>query len=792
LNERLIEAARAGDSDKVAALIHEGAKVDARDDSLSTPLILASSTGAVQVAQTLLKAGADVNATNANGSTALMDAAGIGCAPLVRILLDAKAQVNLRNDLGRTALHRAAREGKIPIMELLLAAGADQLAQSDIGRAFDQAVIGGSSDAVRCLLRHGYPANIRDSNGTTPLHFAVAEQRADTNLVRILLEAGADIDAPSALDGQTPLMWAAQSEQVATLQFLIQSHAMLNRTDNQGWTALMWARYSGNDEAVKTLKQAGAEELTNLTYAAATGDLAVVRWLVARHGSGQPKQAELDSALCLAAEKGRAVVVKELLAHHANPNARQNGEWTPLLWACWNGNVEIARQLLAAGADVDRSRLSTKITPGPTPLMYAAASMPPEFLSELIAKGAHVNAITEDGTTAVGWAVFRGRFENMKFLVDHGAEINLHVGRPDGWPGWPLIQAVSRGDAKIVDFLLAHGADVNVAASHAETPLMYAVRNDRVDVVKLLIARGANVSARADYDYNNTARKLAENTGKTEIAGLLRILEFVSRSPNGPRRWRAKLVSALAESTRAQLDDRPPSSAALLELTKELVAAPDAPSTAKADARYLAAIAHLEALKASGDVSNTTARAAVEADILELRKNQPDDVRTAMVQQQLEVVLVTGAQMPLNLKFRAVDGTDVDLAKLRGKVVLIDFWATWCGPCRAGIPRLVTAYNELHKEGFEIIGISLDSDKEQLARVTKQAGMTWPQYFDGKGWQNQISSRYDIDSIPTTWLVDKQGIVRLRDFPGETLAAQIKNLLAERPRGVRQSAAEDR
>jgi thiol-disulfide isomerase/thioredoxin len=134
---------------------------------------------------------------------------------------------------------------------------------------------------------------------------------------------------------------------------------------------------------------------------------------------------------------------------------------------------------------------------------------------------------------------------------------------------------------------------------------------------------------------------------------------------------------------------------------------------------------------------------------------------------------------PLDLKFKAVDGTDVDLSKLRGKVIMVDFWATWCGPCRREIPNVVATYNQLHNAGFEIVGISLDQSRESLLAYTKQAGMTWPQYFDGKGWTNDISSRFGINAIPTAWLVDKKGLVRTTEVRGAALADQVKALLAE-------------
>ncbi len=114
---------------------------------------------------------------------------------------------------------------------------------------------------------------------------------------------------------------------------------------------------------------------------------------------------------------------------------------------------------------------------------------------------------------------------------------------------------------------------------------------------------------------------------------------------------------------------------------------------------------------------------------------------------------------PLDIKFTAVDGREVDLAKMRGKVVLIDFWATWCGPCVAELPNVLKTYKELHPKGFEIVGISLDSDKSKLEAFVKDKGMEWPQFFDGKGWKNEIATTYEIHSIPAMWLVNQDGMV---------------------------------
>ena len=133
---------------------------------------------------------------------------------------------------------------------------------------------------------------------------------------------------------------------------------------------------------------------------------------------------------------------------------------------------------------------------------------------------------------------------------------------------------------------------------------------------------------------------------------------------------------------------------------------------------------------------------------------------------------------PVEMKFTAVDGRNVDLAAMKGKVVLLDFWATWCGPCVAEIPNVVSTYNKLHDKGFEIVGISLDEDKAALEKFVKEKNMAWAQHFDGNGWKNAIAQKYGINSIPEMWLVDKKG--NLRDMTArDGLAGKVEKLLAE-------------
>ena len=133
---------------------------------------------------------------------------------------------------------------------------------------------------------------------------------------------------------------------------------------------------------------------------------------------------------------------------------------------------------------------------------------------------------------------------------------------------------------------------------------------------------------------------------------------------------------------------------------------------------------------------------------------------------------------PLKFRFTAIDGKEYDLQKMKGKVVLIDFWATWREPCVAMMPVMKDVYTALHDKGFEIFGINFDSDKDQFKVFLKEQQMTWPQYFDGKGSQNKFGQEFHIDTLPRMWLVDKKGILRDMEA-GIDLETKVENMLAE-------------
>ena len=111
-----------------------------------------------------------------------------------------------------------------------------------------------------------------------------------------------------------------------------------------------------------------------------------------------------------------------------------------------------------------------------------------------------------------------------------------------------------------------------------------------------------------------------------------------------------------------------------------------------------------------------------------------------------------------NLKLRMLDGTKTTIHELvKDGPIMIDFWATWCGPCIAELPSVKKTYKKLNPKGFQIIGISLDTKESALKRFIEKENMPWPQFFDGKGWSNSLAKKHGIRSIPAMWLVDKQG-----------------------------------
>jgi peroxiredoxin len=140
---------------------------------------------------------------------------------------------------------------------------------------------------------------------------------------------------------------------------------------------------------------------------------------------------------------------------------------------------------------------------------------------------------------------------------------------------------------------------------------------------------------------------------------------------------------------------------------------------------------------------------------------------------------IVGSKFP-DFDEKDVAGKPLSIANYKGKVVLVDFWATWCGPCVGELPNVLKTYAAHHAQGFEIIGVSLDEDQPKLENFIKENNVTWQQFFDGKGWGNKLAVKYGIESIPSTFLLDGSGNIIGKDLRGEELEAAVTKALANK------------
>jgi peroxiredoxin len=279
---------------------------------------------------------------------------------------------------------------------------------------------------------------------------------------------------------------------------------------------------------------------------------------------------------------------------------------------------------------------------------------------------------------------------------------------------------------------------------------------------------------------------------------------FAKKYPTDPRRWEARLTADRLTQRVANAKTQ----AEVEKLYREAAGAPDAPQEIKARARLGLIQMHREVLK---DETPKEKVQAVESEIISFAADFPkhdalplletsratlwekrDRAKALTILNDLtksenpEVAREATAQLrfknilrePLPLAFTAVDGSAFDIATMRGKVVLVFFWSSTSGTSIAEIPAVVAAYEKFRASGFEVVGISLDTNKDRMLAFAAEKKMTWPEYFDGKGFRNAISSSYAVRNLPAMWLVNKKGFVAFTDARGE-LEDLVKKLLAE-------------
>ncbi|MDL2305346.1 AhpC/TSA family protein [Bacteroides sp. OttesenSCG-928-D19] len=157
-----------------------------------------------------------------------------------------------------------------------------------------------------------------------------------------------------------------------------------------------------------------------------------------------------------------------------------------------------------------------------------------------------------------------------------------------------------------------------------------------------------------------------------------------------------------------------------------------------------------------------------------------EDSRLARLRERVEIAKNTAVGKKFaDLEMLTPEGNPIKLSDYagQGKVVLVDFWASWCGPCRREMPRLVEMYEQYKDKGFEIVGVSFDRDGDSWKKGIEQLGITWPQMSDLKYWDSEGAKIYAIRSIPHVMLLDKDGVVVSRGLHGDKLQEKVAEMM---------------
>ena len=163
----------------------------------------------------------------------------------------------------------------------------------------------------------------------------------------------------------------------------------------------------------------------------------------------------------------------------------------------------------------------------------------------------------------------------------------------------------------------------------------------------------------------------------------------------------------------------------------------------------------------------------------DLMPRYPEDPFVKRIDRRLQGVVYPGMEAP-EIAMNDPEGNERRLSSLRGNVVLIDFWASWCGPCRRENPNVVRMYEKFHDQGFEIFSVSLDKTHDAWVRAIRDDKLSWPNHVsDLNGWTSSGGKTYGISSVPSTILVDRYGKVVARNLRGAELERQVEKLLEQ-------------
>lgn len=301
----------------------------------------------------------------------------------------------------------------------------------------------------------------------------------------------------------------------------------------------------------------------------------------------------------------------------------------------------------------------------------------------------------------------------------------------------------------------------------------YAVPKDAsAEELVAFIQKVQSVRVRSQEEYDAHRKKLVPAVREAAA----KVMELEKDDPKSEN-YQAAQFAAIAVRLPDLLEGSEEESREILAATTELLSSKEPGDIARNDLALGSAVARYLEMGGKYDLAKQALTSFGEIYGKAAEKNEALKPLVESMAASLRRVNLPGNE--IEIKGKTVDGKDFDWkAYSKGKVVLVDFWATWCGPCIAELPNVKKNYEKYHEKGFDVVGISLDTDREKLEEFLETEGTEWAQLFeDGAGWKHPVAVHYGIQGIPTVILVDQQGKVVSLNARGPELGRLLEKLL---------------